>query len=292
MSSKNTNQSLQLKDGRHLGFAEYGPPTGQPIFHFHGSGSSRLERPASAELLFQLDIRFISVDRPGHGLSDFQPNRRLLDWPQDIQQLADQLGVQGFFVTGHSAGGPHALACAYQLPEQVLAAAAISSVAPMGRPNAYAGMPWLNQILARSARQAPWFTRIIRQLTRGMVLGNPEKATQRFMDSIPEADKAAISAPQNVAILVKSLREGFRQDAHGVALDDRLVNQGWGFILEEIMPRIDIWHGEQDVNVPLHAGQYLEAVLPNTRTFFLPGEGHFFILDRWPEVLSALIDQV
>ena len=292
MSSNNLNQSLQLKDGRHLGYAEYGPTTGQPIFHFHGSGSSRLERPASEELLFQLNIRFISVDRPGHGLSDFQPNRRLLDWPHDIQQLADKLGITGFFVTGYSAGGPHALACAYQLPGQVLAVAALSSVAPMGRPDAYTGMPWLNQILARSARQAPWLTQLIRHLTRRMVLGDPKKAAQQFMASIPQSDKAALYAPQNVAILVSSLREGFQQSARGVALDDCLVNQAWGFALEDVRPRIDIWHGEQDVNVPLHAGQYLESALPNTRTFFLPGEGHFFVLDRWPEILSALIDQV
>jgi pimeloyl-ACP methyl ester carboxylesterase len=290
MSTNHTNQSLKLRDGRKLGFAAYGPSTGQPVFHFHGSGSSRLEHPASDELLFQLDIRFISVDRPGHGLSDFQPNRRLLDWPQDIQQLADQLSIQGFYVTGHSAGGPHALACAHQLPERVLAAAAISSVAPMGRPNAYAGMPWLNQILAKSARQAPWITQVIRRLSRGMVLGDPEKASQRFMASIPEADKAVLYAPRNIAILTSSLREGFRQDARGVAQDDCLVNQDWGFSLKQIKQRVDIWHGDQDVNVPLHAGQYLEAELPETRTFFLSGEGHFFLLNRWREVLSALVN--
>jgi pimeloyl-ACP methyl ester carboxylesterase len=286
----NTDQFIQLKDSRQLGFAEYGPSTGKPVFHFHGSGSSRLERPASSQLLFQLDIRFISVDRPGHGLSDFQPDRRLLDWSEDIQDLADHLGIQKFYVTGHSAGGPHALACAHQLPERILAGAAISSVAPMGRPNAYTGMPFLNQVLARSARTAPWLARVVRQLTRSMVLGDPEKAIQQFMASIPEADKTILFTPQNVGILVSSLREGFRQDARGVALDDQLVNQDWKFALEEIKPRIDIWHGDLDVTVPLHAGQFLKAELPNARTFFLPGEGHFFILERWKEVLSALLD--
>ena len=99
------NQTLILKDGRTFGYAEYGVSTGSPVFHFHGSGSSRLEKPASENILIRLDIRFISVDRPGHGLSDYQPERRLMDWPKDIMQLADHLGLEKFYVSGHSAGG-------------------------------------------------------------------------------------------------------------------------------------------------------------------------------------------
>jgi pimeloyl-ACP methyl ester carboxylesterase len=290
MSTNRINQSLILEDGRRLGFAEFGTRTGRPVFHFHGSGSSRLERPSSENILHQLDIRFITVDRPGHGLSDFQPNRRLLDWPQDIGQLADHLGIHEFYVDGHSAGGPHALVCAHQLPERVLAGAAISSIAPMSRPNAYAGMPFLNQILARSARHAPWITQVIRRTMRGMVMGDAEKATQQLMASIPDSDKEVLYARQNAAILVRSLHEGFRRDARGVAQDDSLVNQEWGFDLEGVIPRIDVWHGGRDVNVPIHAGKYLQAVLPKTRATFLPSEGHFFLLSRWQEVLSALAD--
>ena len=289
MSTDRINQTLILKDGRCLGFAEFGAPTGRPVFHFHGSGSSRLERPSSASMLIQMGIRFITVDRPGHGLSDFQPNRRLIDWPQDIGQLADHLGIREFYVDGHSAGGPHALACAHQLPERIIAGAAISSVAPMSRPKAYEGMPLLNQILARSSRRCPWLTKLIRRIMRGMVMGDVEKATRRLMSSIPDTDKAVLYAPRNAEILVSSIREGFRHDSRGVAQDDILVNQEWGFDLESVKPRIDIWHGETDVNVPIHAGKYLRKVLPNTRTTFLPGEGHFFLLRRWEEVLSALV---
>jgi hypothetical protein len=42
--------------------------------------------------------------------------------------------------------------------------------------------------------------------------------------------------------------KGFRHDSRGVAQDDILVNQEWGFDLESVKPRIDIWHGEADVN--------------------------------------------
>ncbi len=291
MSSVNKNQTFSLQDGRCLGFAEFGTPTGRPLFHFHGSGSSRLEHPASEKILVQMNIHFITVDRPGHGLSDFQPNRRLIDWPQDIAQLADHLGIERFYVDGHSAGGPYALACAHQLPERIIAGAAISSIAPMGRPGAYEDMPLLNQMLAMSSRQVPWITKQICRIMRGMIMSDVEKATRQLMSSIPEADKAVLYAPGNAEILVHSIREGFRQGSQGVALDDILVNGEWGFDLKCVKPRIDIWHGDADVNVPIHAGSYLHEVLPNRRATFLPGEGHFFLLKCWAQVLSALADE-
>lgn len=289
MQNDKLNQTLLLKDGRHLGFAEYGEPMGCPVFHFHGSGGSRLDHPSSESILTRLNIRFISVDRPGNGLSDFQPHRRIIDWSKDIGQLADHLGIDQFYVEGHSAGGPHVLACAYQLPERVIAGALISSAAPMSRPNAYEGMPILNQVLARSARHFPWSTRIIRWMMRSMVMGDPEIASRRLMSSIPDADKVVLYSPQNAEIFVSALREGFRLGSRGVAQDDTLINQEWGFDLTYISPRIDIWHGQADVNVPIHAAHYLHAMLPQTRATFLPGEGHFFLFQRWEEILSALV---
>jgi hypothetical protein len=37
------SQTVELHDGRALGFAEYGDPDGKPVFHFHGHPGSRLE---------------------------------------------------------------------------------------------------------------------------------------------------------------------------------------------------------------------------------------------------------
>lgn len=292
MSDDRSNQTMLLKDGRRLGFAEFGASTARAVFHFHGSASSRLERPSSENMLVRMGIRLITTDRPGHGLSDYQPDRHLIDWAQDIVQLADHLGILEFFVTGNSAGGPHAIACAHQLEGRVIAGALISSMAPMSRPGAYEGMPLLNQILARSARQSRGTTRVIRWIMRKMVMGDAEKTTQKVMSSIPDSDKAALDAPQNVEILVGSIHEGFRQGSLGIAEDDILVNREWGFDLEKVKARMDIWHGKKDVNVPLHAGEFLRDSLPNVRVNFLPDAGHFFVFGYWEQILSALVEEV
>ena len=288
-SSDRTNQTIILNNGRKLGFAEYGPSTGQPVFHFHGSASSRLERPASESMLHELGIRFLSVDRPGHGLSDYQPDRRLLDWAKDVQQLADHLELEAFYVEGYSAGGPHALACAHQLPERVIAGALISGIAPMSRSGAFKDLPFFNRILAGSARWLPWMTKLIRRMMRRMALGDVEKTTRQLMASIPESDKRALYTSQDSETLVSTIREGFRTGSLGVAHDDILINRDWGFDLTGVKPRIDIWHGHLDVNVPIHAAQYLDNVLPHTRTHLQSDAGHFFIFEHWGEILAALI---
>jgi pimeloyl-ACP methyl ester carboxylesterase len=45
MAIDRTNQQIKLKDGRSLGYAEYGNLDGKPVFCFHGFPGSRLDWP-------------------------------------------------------------------------------------------------------------------------------------------------------------------------------------------------------------------------------------------------------
>jgi pimeloyl-ACP methyl ester carboxylesterase len=65
-------------------------------------------------------VRVICTDRPGHGLSDFQPDRKLIDWPNDIRQLTEYLSIETFYTIGYSHGGPYVLACCSHLPGMVI----------------------------------------------------------------------------------------------------------------------------------------------------------------------------
>jgi pimeloyl-ACP methyl ester carboxylesterase len=84
------DQRIELPDGRALAYDEHGVPDGSPLLHFHGTPSSRTEWHVfgSDALADKLGLRIICVDRPGLGLSDFQPNRRISDWPADVSALA------------------------------------------------------------------------------------------------------------------------------------------------------------------------------------------------------------
>ncbi|HWH24552.1 MAG TPA: alpha/beta hydrolase, partial [Candidatus Limnocylindria bacterium] len=98
------DRQLRLADGRLLGYAEFGDPAGTPVLFFHGLGTSRLICPPDEGVARGLAVRLIAVDRPGIGLSEPLPGRRLLDWPADVVQLAEQLGLRRFAIVGWSGG--------------------------------------------------------------------------------------------------------------------------------------------------------------------------------------------
>jgi pimeloyl-ACP methyl ester carboxylesterase len=288
MGTGKINQTITLRDGRTLGFAEYGDSGGKPVLHFHGSSSSRLERPPDRSMM--TGVRLITVDRPGHGLSDFQPERRLLDWPDDVTTLVDYLEIDKFAVSGWSMGGPYVMACAYEIPERLTAVGAISSFAPYDRPEALKGVSTNVKVALRMARWLPfWFLKQFMSIQGRIIQRDPEKAANQILSSIPNADREALADPRALEVLLPAMSEAFRCGPAGAAWEPAMLVRPWGFRLGEITIPVHIWHGEIDANNPLQYGKYLQESLPNSQVTFYPGEGHFFILKRWGEILETLV---
>jgi pimeloyl-ACP methyl ester carboxylesterase len=281
--------TMVLRDGRALGFAEYGDPGGKPVFFFHAAGSSRLHHPGDS-LLRDVGIRFISTDRPGHGLSDPQPGRRLLDWPDDVQQLADQLGIDRFFVAGWSSGGPYALACAHEMPGRVAAGAISGGLAPPERPHPYRGMPLANRVLMFGGRRCRPLVCLLRRLARATIQGDDQGDGARIVSTFPAVDRDLLHGPGERRLFVQDIREGYRQGWRGPADDDVLINRPWGFCLEDVAARIDIWQGAMDRNVPAWQARYQHDRIPHSRLSIWPDLGHLGLLARWEEVLARLVE--
>lgn len=58
------NNTLQRRDGRRLGFAEYGRPNGEPLFYFHGHPGSRLEARFAYKAAAEASLRVIALAAP------------------------------------------------------------------------------------------------------------------------------------------------------------------------------------------------------------------------------------
>jgi len=146
---------VRLRDGRTLSYAEWGDPSGVPVLLFHGSPASRLFCPDPAATA-AAGVRLVTIDRPGYGRSDHQPGRTILDWPTDVEQLAESLGLSRLPVVAHSSGGPYALACAVRLPDRVTRIALVSCVVPIDEvPAAVAGLDDGDRSLVELARRSP-----------------------------------------------------------------------------------------------------------------------------------------
>ena len=92
------SDTLLLPDGRKLGYAQYGSQTGRSVFYVHGHPASRLEGAHLHDLGLKLGARIIAPDRPGIGWSSPQPDRTLLDYPKDLENLADHLKLESYGV--------------------------------------------------------------------------------------------------------------------------------------------------------------------------------------------------
>jgi len=130
------DKKIKLSDGRSLGYAQYGDIHGRPLLYFHGLPGSRLDSsgPAPSAIAEKLGIRVVALDRPGFGLSDFQPERTLGDWPKDVVEAADALSLNTFAVLGLSGGGPYDAACARYISERLTAATVVGAARAGGAP--------------------------------------------------------------------------------------------------------------------------------------------------------------
>jgi len=280
--------TLYLTDGRTLAFAEYGDPHGKPVFFFHGIPGSRLFRPPD-EVTTRMGVRLITTDRPGSGLSTYQPGRHIPDWPGDLVQLADHLGIEKFAVAGHSGGGPYTLACALALPGRVVRSATLSGAGPADTREALKTMTPVNRLGISIGRFTPWpLWRLLVWYLYRMGHANPAYLFDRGAKDRPQADTDVLNLPGVLELNYASQSEGLRQGTCGFALEARLLVRPWGFRLEEIRVPVHVWHGSVDVDTPVAMGQAVAARIPNSRLTIFPGEGHMALFPHWEEILSQL----
>jgi pimeloyl-ACP methyl ester carboxylesterase len=283
-------RTIRLPDGRRLGYAEWGDQDGQPVFYFHGTPGSRLERYPSTPLLVSLGIRLITVDRPGYGLSTFQPRRRLLDWPADVVELAEALGIGRFVAVGVSGGGPHAMACAYAIPDRLSGVVIASSPCPLDSWSCMKGMSLLQRAAFRLAYLSP-------ELLRPFLWwqGNPGRDSEAFTmagyERLPRADQLILARADVRAMLTGDFAESARRGVHAYAHDVSLLARPWGFRLKHIRIPISLWHGQADTIVPVHMSRHLAAAIPRCAAEFVPDAGHFLVLDHLPDMLRALVSK-
>ncbi|UOF91043.1 alpha/beta hydrolase [Fodinisporobacter ferrooxydans] len=181
---------IKLSDGRTLGFAEFGQMDGHPIFVFHGTPGLRFHLFSHlATKITQGNIRVIAPERPGYGLSDPKPDRTILDWAGDVQQLANHLRIERFSLVGISGGDPHAIACTYAMPHRVIKAAVICGIGPLNVPGALDTVSEEIQMCVGGGELLAAFTN---QLV-GMVRSDPDAFVTYFLGCLPESDRNMIT---------------------------------------------------------------------------------------------------
>ena len=276
---------ITLSDRRRLSFAEFGERKGKPVFYFHGFPGSRLEAKLADDISRESKIRFIGIDRPGYGLSDFKPERRIIDWANDVTELADALGIDRFSILGVSGGGPYAAAYACKIPDRLDAVGIICGMGPVDISDLIRGMPWLYRQGLRLAGHSPGITTFLYSFSALVFRFYPERMLSILSGKAAGPDKIALKNKELIQVLCASFREAFRNSLRGPATDVVLYSRPWGFSLKTIKIAVHLWHGEKDRIVPPEMGRYMARSIPNCHATFYPDECHFsIILNRIREI--------
>ena len=285
------NQTIILSDGRTLGFAQYGSPNGRPVFYFTGGNSSRFEGRWFGQAAQKHNINLIVPDRPGFGLSDFQPNRSFLDWPQDVNELASSLELDSFAVFGLSGGSPHVLAVADQMASRVSKSAIISGVAPPEMPNRFKGMWFPVKLIFFFSRRMPFMSRVVLK-QMGAFYADKEQMLTRMKQALPQPDIDLIEQrPEIIDVFSLAAMEAHKSGIEGDAHEWQLYVRPWGIDLASINSEIGLWYGNFDKNVPVGMGQYLHNQLPNSQLKIVEDGGHFSTINNYiEEIFKFLVD--
>lgn len=282
-----SGQTLRLRDGRLLGYAEWGDPAGKPVLYFHGLHSSRLALYQTPAFFAAHGVRFITVDRPGIGLSSYQPSRTLLDWPTDVAQLADALGLTRFAILSLTGGGMYALACAAALPDRLTGVACVSPSAPLGVPGI--SVPGATGRLMRLARRAPWALWAVYALLAPRLRRDPQRITRLLGSGLSEPDAQVVARPEVQQMQIAMFLEAFRSGYRGEVREVVIATRPWGVRFEEIALAVRLWDGDQNRLVPPSHAQYLAYALPNAQLRILSGGAYTVIVDHMEEIVREIV---
>ena len=283
--------TVAVRDGRRLGFAEFGSPHGPAIIWMHGTPGARRQIPVEARAYADREgLRIIGIDRPGIGSSTPHVYANMLDWTDDLVLVADTLGIDTMRVIGLSGGGPYALAAGAALPDRVRAVAVLGGVAPtQGCAAADGGL------VAFAAKLAPLVS--VGRAPIGLALTVAIRVARPFAGPVldlyarvqPEGDRQLLGRPEFKAMFIDDLLNGSRKQVTAPLSDLLLMARHWGFEAADVKVPVRWWHGDAGHIVPHRHGEHMVHRLPDAVMRTIPGESHLSGLGCAEEILATLM---
>lgn len=287
-------ETISLPDGRTLGFDDTGDADGVPVLYVHGSPDSRRARHPDDRVAERLGVRLVAVDRPGAGLSTFDPVATLGSFADDAVALADHLGVARWCVLGWSTGALHALAVAARHPDRVERVAGVAGLVPF---EAYVtpgilddadGGRWMVAELgaelgaaglaeAAAPMLAPFPCDVA--LAREHVLENADALRRAELEAVPGV----------IDVLASGVTDAVVQGLGGLTRDLELQVEAPDVAWSAVEAPVDLWYGGRDTTAPPAFGRWWAETLAWPELTVLPDAGHLLALTHWEPILTRLI---
>lgn len=274
--------SIKLKCGRTLSYDIYGDLDGVPVVFCHGLSDSRMIRNSNEALTKSLGVKIIAVDQPGVGGSTAMRGRKLKDWADDIEQLADFLKLEKFAVAGHSGGGPHAFALAAFLGERVTNGVLASPMGPLDLPNMSKLTSKAGYYIVQLAKYARYFIWVIK-----LVSWWGKRDIDRYLLSVAKGDSTDGNTDTFLAdvkqreMFKSNYETGFAQGAEGL-IEMFEVLSNWGFTLSDVEQHFDIFVGANDNALRPEMAKAIVERLRDGEFHLWDIGGHYCFVDNLP----------
>ncbi|MBN3555797.1 alpha/beta hydrolase [Fictibacillus nanhaiensis] len=288
---------MVLSDGRQLGYSLYGDLKGIPLFLFHGTPGSRVWFTEDDSIAKELGIFLIATDRPGYGLSDKKHHFKLLDYAQDMEELAKHLELENFSVLGVSGGGAFAAAVTYKLPNQVEVCMLVGTATPFENGKPPTTMSKENRIGFYMTKYCPWLLKQLEKSKKKLIDQKPElyiKNLKKGGSYLSDWDNNMLQRDEVLENGVLHSKEAYLQGVDGVIDESKLLTKDWGFKVEELTRPVIVWHGEKDTFSSFIEVRNMANMIPQVETHYLEEAGHFLTEsdEVWKSILTSFKESV
>ena len=268
-------------------------PTGPTLVFHYGTPMGLVPMPMLIDAAAARGLRVLVCARPGYDRSTPKRGRRVGDVAGDVAAVLDHLRIDEFVTCGWSGGGPHALACGVLLRDRCRWTTTLASVAPYGA----AGLDWIEGMGPENVEEFSAAVAGDAVLTDGLSGFAPllaevsaDTITASLGGLLAPADRTCLEDDGFAEFRAASARASV-SGPHGIAGwrdDDLAFVADWGFDVAD-NERLTLWHGTDDLMVPIAHARWLAQALPGSRAHLIEGEGHLsVVLGRLGDVLDEL----
>ena len=252
------SQFVEIGGGTTVHLRDEGPRDALPIILLHGSNADlHTWQPWTEDL--REDFRVIRFDQVGHGLTGGDPNEdySVANYVSDIDEVADALGLQRFVLGGNSMGGGHTLAYALEHPDRLIGMVLVDAGgAPVRREG--------GGNLAFTLAAMPGVGNVMSQLL-------PRSLVERSLSQ--SVSNQAVVTPEAIDRYWEMARYPGNRAATRARFSRGLSSYSEDQIASLDMPALIMW-GVEDALIPLEAGEWLDARLPQSTLVTYEGIGH------------------
>lgn len=239
-----------------IGYREYGDSEGTPLIFLHGTPGSAILGEVFQDRARETGTRVIAIDRPGYGTSSPWPNRTLTDTGTFVTAVLDDIGATAADLVGFSGGGPHALAVGTTHPDRVGDLHIVGGVAP---PSLRERTPAVQRTLSGLARRLPT---LVKGVFRAQAWVADRASPSFILGQYTDGNQDHI--PDDVAEIVRrDFVTAFATHRSGAAHELRMLSGSWATLLDGVDRPVQLWHGDNDTNVPVENARKVRDRLPD-----------------------------